>query len=85
MKNTNELFKLVGINFKTIRKNKLGLTQEQLAEETFMSRSFISQIESSKVDVGISLDTLFYIAQKYNFDIREFFNGYENLMKKKEK
>ncbi len=85
MKNTNELFKLVGTNFKTIRKNKLGLTQEQLAEETFMSRSFISQIESSKVDVGISLDTLFFIAQKYNFDIREFFNGYETLMKKKEK
>ncbi len=85
MKNTNELFKLIGKNFKDIRKNNLRLTQEKLAEETFMSRSFISQIESSKVDVGISLDTLFFIAQKYNFDIRDFFKEYENLMKKKEK
>lgn len=47
-----------------------------------MSRSFISQIESPNVDTGVSLDTLFYIAQKYNFDIRDFFKDYEVLIKK---
>ena len=31
---------------------------------------------------GISLNTLYKIAQVYNFDIRDFFNGYEELMKK---
>lgn len=45
-----------------------------------MSRSFISQIESPNVDTGVSLDTLFYIVQKYNFDIRDFFKDYEYLM-----
>lgn len=45
-----------------------------------MSRSFISHIESPNIDIGISLDTLFFLAQKYNFDIRNFFDGYETLM-----
>ena len=50
-----------------------------------MSRSFISHLESPNVDKGISLDTLFFLAQKYNIDIRDFFNGYEKLMDSKDK
>ena len=69
---------------KYIRTNIIGKSQEKMAEEINMSRSFISQIESPNVDTGISLDTLFYIAQKYNFDIRTFFDGYEKLMKNNE-
>lgn len=85
MKNTFELFALVGKNMKTIRKDIICKSQEKLAEDTDMSRSFISHIESPNVDTGISLDTLFFLAQKYNFDIREFFNGYETLMDKNKK
>ena len=55
-----------------------------MAEDTDMSRSFISHIESPNVDTGISIDTLFFLAQKYNFDIRLFFDGYEELMKKEQ-
>ena len=51
-----------------------------MADETDMSRGFISRIESPNIDAGISLDTLFYLAQKYNFDIRRFFDVYEELM-----
>lgn len=80
MKNTYELFALIGRNMKSIRTDIIGKSQEKLAEETDMSRSFISQVESPNVDVGISLDTLFLFAQKYNFDIRKFFDGYEELM-----
>ena len=54
-----------------------------MAEDTDMSRGFLSRIESPNIDAGISLDTLFFIAQKYNFDIRKFFGGYEDLMDKK--
>lgn len=79
MKNSYEIFSLIGRNMKRIRKDIIKKSQEQLAEETNMSRSFLSQIESPNVDVGISIDTLFYIAQKYNFDIRLFFEGYEDL------
>ena len=80
MKNSYELFSLIGKNFKYIRKNIIGCSQEKLAEDCNMSRSFISQIESPNVNTGVSLDILFYIAQKYNFDIRDFFKNYENLM-----
>lgn len=80
MRNTYELFDLIGKNMKSIRKNIIGKSQEKMAEDTDISRSFISHIESPNVDTGISLDTLFYLAQKYNFDIRKFFEGYENLM-----
>lgn len=80
MKNTYELFTLIGKNMKSIRKDIIGKSQEKMAEDTDMNRSFISHIESPNVDTGISLDTLFFLAQKYNFDIRKFFDGYENLM-----
>ena len=80
MKNTYELFTLIGKNMKSIRKDIIGKSQEKMAEDTDMSRSFISHIDSPNVDTGISLDTLFVLAQKYNFDIRKFFDGYENLM-----
>ena len=80
MKNTYELFTLIGKNMKSIRKDIIGKSQEKMTEDTDMSRSFISHIESPNVDTGISLDTLFFLAQKYNFDIRKFFDGYENLM-----
>lgn len=65
---------------KNIRKEIIGLSQEKLAEDINMSRSFISQIESPNVDIGISIDTLFFLSQKYNFDIRKFFDGYEDFM-----
>lgn len=82
MKNTYELFALIGQNMKSIRTNIIGKSQEKMAEDTDMSRSFISHIESPNVDTGISLDTLFFLAHKYNFDIRKFFDGYEKLMDK---
>lgn len=85
MKDTYELFSLIGKNMKSIRKDIIGKSQEKMAEDVDMSRSFISHIESPNVDMGISLDTLFYLAQKYNFDIRKFFDGYEQLMEKDEK
>lgn len=85
MRSTNELFNLIGQNMKSIRTNIVGKSQEKMAEDIDMSRSFISHLESPNVDKGISLDTLFFLAQKYNIDIRVFFNGYEKLMDSKDK
>lgn len=82
MKSTYELFNLIGKNLKSIRRDIIKKSQEKMAEETDMSRSFISQIESPNVDAGVSLDTLFYLSQKYQFDIRKFFDGYEKLLDK---
>lgn len=80
MRDIYDLFNLIGKNLKNIRKDIIKSSQEKLAEDINMSRSFLSQIESENVKVGISLDTLFLIAQTYNLDMRIFFDGYESLM-----
>ena len=81
MEEIYSFYNLIGQNLKKIRK-EFGDSQEKLAEKINMSRGFISHLESSKVDTGVSIDTLFNIAKEYNMDIRNFFNGYENFMKK---
>lgn len=82
MNNSNDIYALVGENFKRIRREYLGISQEKLAEEANLSRSFISHLESN-YEQSISIDTLFYLAKKYNFDIREFFDGYNEFVNKK--
>lgn len=80
--NSSDLFRLIGKNIQSLRTEfKIG-TQEKLAEDLDLSRSFISQLESPGVDKGVSLETLFLISQHYNIDIRRFFDNYEDLMDK---
>ena len=62
--------------------------EEMLRSEVSYLRSSVNsyssrlqQIENQKMVKGISLNTLYTIAQVYNFDIRDFFGGYEELMK----
>ena len=81
MQDIYDFYNLIGQNIKRIRKEHHE-SQEVFAEKLDMSRGFISQIESS-VKTGISLDTLYAISQKYDIDIRELFQGYEQFMKEK--
>lgn len=83
MKDIYELFDLIGKNMKTIRTDLIKKSQEKVADDIEMSRGFLSQIESPNVSAGVSLDTLFLLSQKYNFDIRLFFDGYEKLLEGK--
>ena len=46
-----------------------------------MSRNFKTHKEIHNANVSTSIDTPIYLSQKYNFDIRLFFDGYEELMK----
>lgn len=80
MKNVNDLYNLIGKNIQQIRNEHFD-SQEKLAERIEISRGFLSHVESGVVDKGISIDTLFNIAQEYNVDIRILFNGYEDFMK----
>lgn len=52
----------IGIRISYYRKLR-GLSQEQLAERVGMSAGFLSQIEAPGMVVGISLGTLFSIAE----------------------
>ncbi len=76
MENIDEFYKTIGQNIKKVRM-EVHETQEQFAEKLDMSRGFISQLESPNLNVGVSLDTLFIISQKYNVDIRRFFDKNE--------
>lgn len=66
MKNDNvqkykDDFIALGLKIGYIRR-KRGMTQEQLAEKAGMSMGFLSQIEAPNMAVGISLTTLFSLA-----------------------
>ena len=71
-----------------IRKLRLarGLTQEELAERTDLSRSFISQLESDKTSP--SIDTLETILKALGTDLKHFFSDFEEdqvVFKKEER
>lgn len=56
----DRLFAL-GVRIGYLRRLK-GISQEQLAERAGISMGFLSQIEAPSMAVGISLETLFAIA-----------------------
>lgn len=52
----------LGLKVGYIRRQK-GMTQEQLSERAGISMGFLSQIEAPNMAVGMSLPTLFSIAE----------------------
>ena len=60
--------KKIGIRVKTARQNK-GLTQEELAEQTNLSVSFISRLETGKVLP--SLERLSFIADALDVGLED--------------
>lgn len=61
----------IGRKVKSLRLEK-GLSQEKLAECVDMSREHISCIERGKNLA--STETLYYLAEFFRVDIKEFFN-----------
>ena len=68
MKSKNDLARFrdyyiaIGIRISYFRRLR-GLSQEQLAERAGISPGFLSQVEAPDMAVGISLNTLFLIAE----------------------
>lgn len=75
-----ELNIIIGKNIKKYRKrcNK-KFTQEHLAEAINVSVSLISNLESEKINMGISISNLYKISVVLNVPINKFFedNNYE--------
>ena len=70
MKNDNiskykDEFMAIGLKIGYLRRTR-GLTQEQLAERAGISAGFLSQNEAPNISVGMSLATLFSIAEVLN-------------------
>ena len=72
-----EIFNIIGKNVKYYRQlynlNHEKLTQEQLAEKINVSTALIGNLESNKINQGISVTTLYRLSQVLNVPIDNFF------------
>jgi len=71
-------YRQIGLKIAYYRKLR-GLTQEQLAEKVDRTPAFIGHLEAPNVEKGISLDTLFDIADVLNVPPQRFFTFEEDL------
>ena len=66
-----ERYRQIGLKIAYYRKLR-GLTQEELAEKVERTPAFIGHLEAPNIDKGISLDTLFDIADALNVPPQRF-------------
>ena len=75
---SNELFKIIGGNIKYYRRlyclRKDKMTQAKLAELANVSTALIGNIESQKIDQGISVYTLWKISKALEIPIEKLFD-----------
>lgn len=80
MKNlkSDELFRIIGTNVKYYRKlynlNKGKMTQEDLAELVDCSTALIGNLESEKINQGISVFTLWKISKVLDIPVENLFD-----------
>ena len=66
-----ERYRQIGLKVAYYRKLR-GMTQEELAEKVELTPAFIGHIEAPNINKGISLDTLFDIADALNISPERF-------------
>ncbi|MBP3920090.1 MAG: helix-turn-helix transcriptional regulator [Bacilli bacterium] len=75
--NENEIFDIIGKNVKYYRilynLKKGKLTQEQLAEKIDVSTALIGNLESEKINQGISVITLYKLSKVLEIPIEKLF------------
>lgn len=69
----------VGLKIAYYRKLR-GLTQEQLAEDVGLTPAFIGHIEAPNINKGISLDTLFDIAEALDIPAYKFLISDDDIL-----
>lgn len=69
IKHSNK-YKEIGTKIAKYR-NKIGITQEELANEVGVSYSYITQIEAPNVVKKMSLEVLFDIAEVLKVDVKD--------------
>lgn len=72
-----EQYLIFSENIKTLRKEK-NLTQEELAEISDLSISYVKQIESCKDFKNLTLTTMLKISKALDISINELFNKNSN-------
>lgn len=67
-----ERYKLLGLRIAYFRKRK-DMTQEMFAEALGMSTNYISQVEAPGCQRGVSLETLFKMADVLDIPVSKLF------------
>ena len=79
---SSELFKIIGGNIKYYRKlynlEKGKMTQEKLAELSDVSIALIGNLESEKIEQGLSVFTLWKISKALEIPIEKLFDGIDD-------
>ncbi len=79
---SSELFKVIGKNIKYYRKlynlEKGKMTQEKLAELADVSIALIGNLESEKIEQGLSVYTLWKISKALEIPVEKLFDGINN-------
>lgn len=79
---SSELFKIIGKNIKYYRKRydlgKGKMTQERLAELADVSIALIGNLESEKINQGLSVFTLWKISKVLEIPIENLFQGIDD-------
>ena len=84
MKNiqSKEFFNIIGRNVKYYRKlynlDKGKMTQENLAEKVDVSTALIGNLESEKIEQGISVYTMWKISKALEIPIEKLFDGLQD-------
>ena len=82
---STELFKIIGKNIRYYRKlydlEKGKMTQGKLAELADVSIALIGNLESKKINQGISVFTLWKISKALEIPIEKLFDGIEDETK----
>ncbi len=71
-------FNVIRYNIKRIRENK-NLTQQQLADKANITMNYLSKIESTKMQRGLSIVILGRLADALEVDIREFLKPLDEI------
>ncbi len=71
-----KLYKKIGLSIKKYRK-KAGFTQEQLAEKSGISISYLSKIEALNCDQPFSLEVLFDISEVLGISVHQLLEEIE--------
>lgn len=67
-----EQFNIISHNIKYYRQNQ-NMSQEELAEKSDLSISYIKQLESGKIFKNLSLTTLLKLSKALNININKLF------------
>ena len=79
---SSELFRIIGRNIKYYRKlynlEKGKMTQEKLAELADVSIALIGNLESEKIEQGLSVFTLWKISKALEIPVEKLFDGIDD-------